>query len=57
MTKLETTKGGYYLWNYVPSIAAAVIFLLLSRHDRVDYMANVQDQNMVLPPICNRWLL
>lgn len=29
MTKLETTKGGYYLWNYVPSIAAAVIFLLL----------------------------
>lgn len=29
MTKLEPTKGGYYLWQYVPSIAAAVIFLLL----------------------------
>jgi len=29
MAKLEPYKGGYYLWQYVPSIAAAVIFLLL----------------------------
>ncbi|KAL4907029.1 hypothetical protein BDW74DRAFT_176629 [Aspergillus multicolor] len=28
MTQLESYKG-YYLWNYVPSAAAAVIFLLL----------------------------
>jgi hypothetical protein len=28
MAQLETYKG-YYLWNYVPSQAAAVIFLLL----------------------------
>lgn len=29
MAVLEPYKGGYYLWNYVPSIAAAVIFILL----------------------------
>ncbi|KAH6658658.1 RTA1 like protein-domain-containing protein [Truncatella angustata] len=29
MAVLETTKGGYYLWNYLPSVPAAVIFLLL----------------------------
>lgn len=29
MAKLEPTKGGYYLWNYVPSIAAAIIFILV----------------------------
>ncbi|KAI7779838.1 RTA1 like protein [Diaporthe eres] len=29
MAKLEPYRGGYYLWNYVPSIAGAVIFLLL----------------------------
>lgn len=29
MAKLEPLKSGYYLWNYVPSIAAAVIFILL----------------------------
>ena len=29
MAVLEPTKGGYYLWKYVPSIAAAVIFALI----------------------------
>ncbi|KAF9700059.1 hypothetical protein EKO04_001575 [Ascochyta lentis] len=29
MAILEPYKGGYYLWNYVPSIAAAVIFIIL----------------------------
>ncbi|KZM28536.1 uncharacterized protein EKO05_0005988 [Ascochyta rabiei] len=29
MAVLEPYKGGYYLWNYVPSIAAAVIFISL----------------------------
>ncbi|KAJ4350568.1 hypothetical protein N0V95_004617 [Ascochyta clinopodiicola] len=29
MAVLEPYKDGYYLWNYVPSIAAAVIFILL----------------------------
>lgn len=28
MAELETYKG-YYLWRYVPSLAAAVIFLIL----------------------------
>jgi hypothetical protein len=27
--RVEPTKGGYYLWNYLPSMAAAVIFILL----------------------------
>jgi hypothetical protein len=26
---VEPTKGGIYLWRYVPSVVAAVIFLLL----------------------------
>ncbi|RAR15387.1 RTA1 like protein [Stemphylium lycopersici] len=26
---VEPTKGGYYLWNYLPSVAAAVIFIIL----------------------------
>ncbi|GFN20335.1 RTA1 domain-containing protein [Aspergillus tubingensis] len=29
MAKLEPYSGDYYLWEYVPSIAASVIFLLL----------------------------
>lgn len=29
MAKLEPLRSGYYLWHYVPSIGAAVIFLLL----------------------------
>ncbi|KAJ5651413.1 uncharacterized protein N7484_005136 [Penicillium longicatenatum] len=29
MAKLEPMKNGYYLWHYVPSIAAAVIFVIL----------------------------
>lgn len=29
MAVLEPTKGGYYLWNYLPSVPGAVIFLLL----------------------------
>ncbi|KAJ5176921.1 RTA-like protein [Penicillium canariense] len=29
MTKLEPYRGGYYLWKYIPSLAAAIIFLLL----------------------------
>ncbi|KAF3395808.1 Protein RTA1 [Penicillium rolfsii] len=29
MAVLEPSKGGYYLWKYVPSLAAAVVFLLL----------------------------
>ncbi|KAJ5752140.1 hypothetical protein N7520_009057 [Penicillium odoratum] len=29
MTKLEPLKSGYYVWHYVPSIAAAVIFIIL----------------------------
>lgn len=29
MAVLEPHKGGYYLWKYIPSLAAAVIFLLL----------------------------
>lgn len=29
MAKLEPLEGGYYLWKYLPSIAAAVIFILL----------------------------
>ncbi|KAJ5690436.1 hypothetical protein N7462_004828 [Penicillium macrosclerotiorum] len=29
MAKLEPLKSGYYVWHYVPSIAAAVIFILL----------------------------
>ncbi|KAK2598472.1 hypothetical protein N8I77_011885 [Diaporthe amygdali] len=29
MAQLEPTKGGYYLWKYLPSVPAAVIFLLL----------------------------
>jgi hypothetical protein len=29
MAVLEPYKGGYYLWKYIPSLAAAVIFLLL----------------------------
>ncbi|KAF7906689.1 hypothetical protein EAF00_000968 [Botryotinia globosa] len=29
MAKLEPYSGDYYLWNYVPSTAAAVIFIIL----------------------------
>ncbi|KAF5878058.1 putative rta1 domain protein [Botrytis fragariae] len=29
MAKLEPYRGDYYLWNYIPSIAAAVIFIIL----------------------------
>ncbi|CAG8060038.1 unnamed protein product [Penicillium olsonii] len=29
MAKLESLKSGYYVWQYVPSIVAAVIFLIL----------------------------
>ncbi|KAL5046470.1 hypothetical protein BDW71DRAFT_207265 [Aspergillus fruticulosus] len=29
MAKLEAFRGDYYLWEYVPSMAASVIFLLL----------------------------
>ncbi|KAJ5369579.1 RTA1 like protein [Penicillium cosmopolitanum] len=29
MAKLESLKSGYYVWQYVPSMAAAVIFLVL----------------------------
>ncbi|KAJ5947874.1 RTA1 like protein [Penicillium verhagenii] len=29
MAKLEPLKGGYYVWQYVPSMAAAAIFLIL----------------------------
>jgi hypothetical protein len=29
MAVLQTTKGGYYLWKYLPSVPAAVIFILL----------------------------
>ncbi|RHZ63051.1 RTA1 domain-containing protein [Aspergillus thermomutatus] len=29
MTKLQPLKSGYYVWKYVPSVAAAVIFILL----------------------------
>lgn len=29
MAKLEPYKGGYYLWKYVPSLAAAIIFIIL----------------------------
>lgn len=29
MAELQPYKGGYYLWQYVPSSAAAVIFLIL----------------------------
>lgn len=29
MTKLEPLKSGYYVWHYVPSIAAAIIFIIL----------------------------
>jgi len=29
MTKLEPLTGVYYLWHYVPSIGAAVLFVLL----------------------------
>ncbi|KAJ6015230.1 RTA1 like protein [Penicillium herquei] len=29
MAKLESLKSGYYVWQYVPSTAAAVIFLIL----------------------------
>jgi hypothetical protein len=28
MAVLEPHKGGYYLWNYLPSVPAAVIFIL-----------------------------
>ena len=29
MAKLEAYRGTYYLWQYVPSIPAAIIFALL----------------------------
>lgn len=29
MAELQPYRGGYYLWKYLPSIPAAVIFLLL----------------------------
>lgn len=29
MAKLEPYAGDYYLWEYVPSLAAAIIFLIL----------------------------
>jgi DMSO/TMAO reductase YedYZ heme-binding membrane subunit len=29
MSKLVPLKSGYYVWKYVPSIVAAVIFLIL----------------------------
>lgn len=29
MTKLEPLKSGYYVWHYVPSIAASVIFTII----------------------------
>jgi hypothetical protein len=29
MVKLEPMTNGYYLWHYVPSIAAGVIFTVL----------------------------
>ncbi|KAJ6030985.1 hypothetical protein N7540_001717 [Penicillium herquei] len=29
MTKLEPLAGGYYVWHYVPSIAASAIFVVL----------------------------
>ncbi|KAJ5983010.1 hypothetical protein N7481_005109 [Penicillium waksmanii] len=29
MPRLEPLKGGYYVWHYVPSIAASIVFILL----------------------------
>lgn len=29
MAKLEPFSGDYYLWDYVPSIAASIIFFLI----------------------------
>lgn len=29
MAKLEPFRGDYYLWEYVPSLPASIIFLLL----------------------------
>ncbi|KAJ5640163.1 RTA1 like protein [Penicillium longicatenatum] len=29
MAKLQSLKSGYYVWQYVPSMAAAIIFLIL----------------------------
>ncbi|USP81328.1 RTA1 like protein [Curvularia clavata] len=29
MNKLEPTRAGYYLWNYVPSLAAAIVFIFV----------------------------
>jgi hypothetical protein len=29
MAKLEPFRGDYYLWEYVPSIAASIVFLIL----------------------------
>lgn len=29
MAVLEPYRGNYYLWNYLPSVPAAVIFILL----------------------------
>ncbi|KAE8373050.1 RTA1 like protein [Aspergillus bertholletiae] len=29
MAQLQPLKSGYYVWNYVPSVAAAIIFILL----------------------------
>jgi hypothetical protein len=29
MPELEPYKGDYYLWQYVPSIGASVLFLIL----------------------------
>jgi hypothetical protein len=28
MAVLEPTRGGYYLWKFIPSLPAAVIFIL-----------------------------
>lgn len=29
MAKLEPLKSGYYVWHYVPSVGASVVFIIL----------------------------
>lgn len=29
MAKLEPLRSGYYVWHYVPSIAASIVFIIL----------------------------
>lgn len=58
MAELQQYKGGYYLWRYVPSLAAAALFaLLFFRYNSRPLLAPVQDSYVVLSALRYRRFL